>query len=726
MKNIGQGLFFDTRTPTHLRQVKTLTEFGWVEVFNGFWALKSEIDLGADPRDISLCHKQAYKLARVDQIEYLKPKAPEPTWLAPDHLPGLKEAQAFDLKPVPNESFLSFQNQFYKTGVRGKFVYDIECYDNYFLIAFMCISSNNIFYLEVIDGALTVNQSEDLKWIFENNTTVGYNSNGYDIFIASLAASGIDTKGLKSATEDIIENNERGYDVLKKFKVRKIKSDHIDIMHVAPGKGEEGGEGGSLKIYGGRVHTKRMQDLPFPPDTILSPDQISIVRHYCVNDLTTTLDLYNKLIPQLRLREKMGASYGIDLRSKSDAQIAEAVYRHRLKGILGDYWRPSFENLNGSFKFMMPEFVQFKTPMLNRVKKLIQDLVFDVDCSGKVSMPEQLGNLEITIADGVYKLGKGGIHSQERSVSYYSDDEFLIEEEDVESYYPRTMINQNIRPDALGNAFQVEFNDIVQTRLDAKHRGDESDSDSLKIVINGTFGKLGSAYSVLFNPQGMIQTTISGQLSLLMLIEEFELMDITVVSANTDGVVVKKPRSRLDEISKVVNNWMQKTGYKMEQTPYKSIHYANVNNYIAFAEEKGGIKAKAKGYLGYAGLSKNPTNEICIDAVVAYLKDGISIHETVLSCNDIRKFVTIRKVKGGGVFVNNDGQTIEYLGKAVRWYYAKNNDCRIVYAGSGNKVSKSDGAMPIMDLPEKLPHDLDLDYYINEANERLIEVGLNV
>lgn len=60
-----------------------------------------------------------------------------------------------------------------------------------------------------------------------------------------------------------------------------------------------------------------------------------------------------------------------------------------------------------------------------------------------------------------------------------------------------------------------------------------------KIQINGTFGKTGSPYSVLFAPTMLIQTTITGQLSLLMLIEWHEIYGIPVISANTDGVVIK-------------------------------------------------------------------------------------------------------------------------------------------------------------------------------------------
>ena len=52
--------------------------------------------------------------------------------------------------------------------------------------------------------------------------------------------------------------------------------------------------------------------------------------------------------------------------------------------------------------------------------------------------------------------------------------------------------------------------------------------------------------------------------------------------------------------------------------------------------------------------------------MIAFLRDGVPIRETIDNCSDIRKFITIRQVNGGAI-----DQHGNYLGKAVRWYYAK-------------------------------------------------------
>jgi hypothetical protein len=90
---------------------------------------------------------------------------------------------------------------------------------------------------------------------------------------------------------------------------------------------------------------------------------------------------------------------------------------------------------------------------------------------------------------------------------------------------------------------------------------------------------------------------------------------------------------------------------------------------------------------------------------------------TIMESRDIRKFVSVRNVTGGAV------KNGEYLGKNIRWYYAKDEMGEIVYAKSGKKVPRSDGARPLMQLPEQFPDDVNFDWYIAEAEKMLREIG---
>jgi len=129
-------------------------------------------------------------------------------------------------------------------------------------------------------------------------------------------------------------------------------------------------------------------------------------------------------------------------------------------------------------------------------------------------------------------------------------------------------------------------------------------------------------------------------------------------------------------------------------------------------------KVKTKGLYAEAGLMKNPTGAVAVEAVVAHLTTGADVRAHIESCSDVTKFLTIRSVKGGGV------QGDDYLGKTVRWYYsAKRRGATINYRTNGNKVAKSEGARAVMRLPEALPNDIDYDVYEAEARSILKQIG---
>jgi hypothetical protein len=299
-------------------------------------------------------------------------------------------------------------------------------------------------------------------------------------------------------------------------------------------------------------------------------------------------------------------------------------------------------------------------------------------------------------------------------VAHFSDEDTVLIDRDVESYYPRLMLNMNMRPGGFGSHFNTVYGGILEDRLAAKRSKDSVKSNSLKIVLNGTFGKTSNRYSTLYSPEFMIRTTLTGQLTLLMLIEALECYGIPVISANTDGIVIKCPRHELEVLNLIVQKWEKHTGLKTEETVYKALYSRDVNNYIAVKEDSG---AKAKGVYGPVSLSKNPQTPICAEAVINYLTKGLPIDDTVRGCRDISKFLTLRTVTGGAI---KDGQP---LGKAIRWYYAEGEAGAIHYATNGNTVPRSEGAKPLMDLPDRLPQDIDYEWYIRECEEILMAVG---
>jgi DNA polymerase elongation subunit (family B) len=531
-------------------------------------------------------------------------------------------------------------------------------------------------------------------------TYVTFNGLNYDFPIMSMAFNGADNQTLKWATDDIILHDLKPWHIEEKYGAPPLTLDHIDLINIAPGQV-------GLKAYGGRLHSHKLQDLPIDPAASISASDRILLREYCTNDLQTTADLYNKLKPQIELREQMSRGYGIDLRSKSDAQIAEAVIRKQMEERLGHrVYRPDIHP-DYKFKYQPPSFIKFQNPGMCRALEVIKNADMSLDKNGSVVMPQELESLRLRIGKGVYRMGIGGLHSTENCIGH----KMALVDRDVTSYYPSIILNLGLYPAHLGPEFLEVYRTIYQTRLAAKSEGNKVVADALKIVLNGSFGKFGSKWSVLYSPELMIQVTLTGQLSLLMLIEIMEECAVVVVSANTDGVVLFGEKFSIDMMTAY---WEGLTRFKTEETLYNALYQKDVNNYIAI---KADGKIKTKGLYALGGLSKNPTNTICVEAVIAKVTSGVPVEVTILTCPDIRKFSTVRQVKGGAKF------GAAYLGKAVRWYYAQNEKGYIEYATNGNKVARSDGARPIMELPDRVPDDLDYSWYIREANSILEDIG---
>lgn len=667
--------------------------------------------VGKRPDSVGLFWEEPKKI-KPPPMEKVKRIPPEPVWLNDDYLPLLDEALAWEPETYST-------NELWQAAAYGeRMVFDIENYPNYFLVMFKSIKTGKVFYFEKTeDQELATQMLERLASAF---CIVGFNSYNYDIPMLSLAIAGASFQQLQDAQFFLINERWRPYQVLAYFrklglKVPDIKFNHIDLINVAPLEG-------SLKEYGGRAHTQFMQDLPFDPGKPLEVYRLekqAILRYYCHNDLVTTNDLYKMLEADITLREELGKTYNLELRSKSDSQIAEAVIAKELERVTGS--RPERQEIMpGTFYYYYaPAYLQYKTELLRWVLATVCSTRFQVSEHGNIPLPKALEELKININGTEYQMGIGGLHSCESNIAHYADSEYTLIDRDVTSYYPFIILNNGFYPEHLGTAFVQVYRVIVDKRLEAKRAGNKKVADSLKITINGTFGKLGNKWSLMYSPSLMLQVTITGQLSLLYLIEKIELAGIRVVSANTDGIVIKCPRVRREELNLLIAEWERETRYETEEAEYCAVLSANVNNYIA-VQTNGKIKGKGQLGWGLTPLHKNPVNGICITAIERFLAQGIEIERTVHECRDFTQFVSVRKVTGGAV---RDGV---YLGKAIRWYYATGTEGEIIYAKSGNKVPRSENAKPVMRMPETFPNDINYAWYINEAYKMLSEAGYPV
>ena len=175
-------------------------------------------------------------------------------------------------------------------------LFDAEVFKNYFLVSFKCPVTKKIISFEMDDNKKL--NIPKLKWICENYCIVGFNSYSFDIPILAVAILGGDTATLKMFTNWIIydgcHRKEIEYHIKSQFELQedwKIPVwNHIDLIEVAP-------LSASLKLYSGRIHTQRMQELDIDPEKELTDKEKQVVKHYNINDLDNTGLLMTELTP---------------------------------------------------------------------------------------------------------------------------------------------------------------------------------------------------------------------------------------------------------------------------------------------------------------------------------------------------------------------------------------------------------------------------------------------
>lgn len=543
------------------------------------------------------------------------------------------------------------------------------------------------------------------KFILQQGVTfVGFNSKEFDNVIVSAFCAGRKEIDIKRIADDIIVNRLAPWVAMRKFSLNNIMIDDIDLIEVAPSFV-------GLKAYGARMHMPRLQEMPFAHDMVISPEQEPTLMEYCHNDVETTEELLRQLEKEVLLRVEMSRRYGVDMRSKSDSQMAEQAYIKSMGLKRKDNEVPK------TVTYTPPGFLKFLSADLQDLLDKVAAHTFNMNqMTGHVNLPDFLGLRTVKFGSGEYQLGVGGIHSvHDKKVCHVAGDDVICDI-DAASFYPSIILECGFIPASLGEAFVSEYRKIYEQRLEAKKNGDKTTDATLKISLNGTFGKLASKYSVLYAPDLMLAVTLTGQFTLLMLIEWLERAGATTLSANTDGIAIRYSRSLEEVIQKVVNRFGEVSGFSFEFTPYRVLAMKDVNNYIAVKPDR---SLKVKGIYAPLSLRKNPTAQVCADAVGAWLANGVSFEQTIKDA-PFCDFISARNVTGGGE------QMGQYLGKVVRWYQSNDPALEpIRYKTNGNKVPKTEGARACMTLLDKVKHPADLDYiwYRKEAIKIAVAVG---
>lgn len=389
-------------------------------------------------------------------------------------------------------------------------------------------------------------------------------------------------------------------------------------------------------------------------DRYVLPKYIKPMLYYNKNDVFLCGEMVRQKPDEVKLRYSISNAFGVNVLCSARANIADKLTVRFYSDMSGlppkKFIKERTERTKLSFKKIIFPHIKFKTPELQKMLSEMKEV-----CITRTN--KDAFSKEITFYDTTYTLATGGIHSQDRPRVCKSDDKYVYLHHDYTSYYPSIIISYNIAPKHLNKATFVKMVDYLkQTRVKCKHTKDEDGlviegvpnkigAEALKIVINSIYGKLGSELFFLYDRFAQMQVTINGQLMTMTLIEELELNGIHVISANTDGIVIKLPRDKFDVYKEITTRWNETNKMGADFEEYDLIVSRDINNYFDIQtdgtiEYKGALDPKQ--YL--KELKKGYDMPVVAIAVFNFFVHNIPVMETLRNHKDILDFCKTQNV----------------------------------------------------------------------------------
>lgn len=344
-------------------------------------------------------------------------------------------------------------------------------------------------------------------------------------------------------------------------------------------------------------------------------------------------------------------------------------------------------------------------------------------------------------------FGFGGIHSVDKPRIIHTTDKFYLTDKDCTGMYPRTIIEQKLYPEHLGENWYKGCEYIYNKRayeykpLAKKDKKAQSFSEAFKLASNGgSFGKSNESTSWQYDPMVAFSITLFNQFALLRFAEMLLLNNIQVLSLNTDGCVSYVGIEQKELYESICTEWEKLSGHTLEETLYKTLIQTSVNDYIAI-KTNGELKPKGDFVTDFE-LHKNKSAKIIPIALQEYFSKSIKVEETIMNHLNIFDFCLGVKSKGNNKLVHLDvltGDEIK-LQKVNRYYISKNgkNLLKRLEPLEGKKVTNQLDIFGLIDDGTREQeveagwlstiynkhenkqmdnYNIDYSYYINKANK---------
>ena len=480
-------------------------------------------------------------------------------------------------------------------------------------------------------------------------------------------------------------------------------------------------------------------------DRYILPKYVKPMLHYNKNDVYLVCEIARQKPDEIKLRYSLGAAYNINFLCSARSNIADKLITKFYAKETGLH-ESAFKNLRTNrtalaFKRIIFPHIHFKTVQLQNILEDMKKIVIyhtnkDAFCK------------KFEFYGTTYTLATGGLHSKDKPAVLKSTDKYVYTHRDVGSFYPSTMIAYNIAPKHLNQKIFINLlRNWRDTRIKCKHTDDEVArivpgvhnklaAEALKIVINAIYGKLGSDTYYLYDRLAQMQVTINGQLMALMLVEELELNGIHCVSANTDGIIVKCPRDKIELCNTIERNWCETNKLTIDSEYYDLFVTRDINNYVD-RQEDGKLECKGaldpKQYI--KDLKKGYDMPVVAKAACDYFLNGTPVMETLRNHKDILDFcktqnvgkqfeVVYQKVENGKVIDIHSQRHVRFYVSTKGVVIMKEN----VHDGKRSVLASGKPVIILNKLDDKdiSLRNIDYKYYYEEAYKIINPIKLGI
>ena len=532
------------------------------------------------------------------------------------------------------------------------YVYDLETYPNVFLMAVSQINSDNRWMFEISDWYDDLDGLVD--WVEmcrqTNARMVGYNNISFDYpvlhhLLTHQHSPEMSAKFICDKANSIIQSSDRfGHIIWDRDRLVE-QVDLFTINHF-----DNVARSTSLKLLEFNMRRAHIEDLPFPPSTILTAADAEVLREYNWEDIDATEQFYHESLEMIEFREELTRQYGRNFLNDNDTKIGKQFFIMELeKQRPGSCYttetgkrqpRQTVRNKISLSEVVFP-YIQFQHPEFQRIHNyFLSQTVYDAN---------DLTAVSATINDFRFDFGKGGIHGSIRDGIAVAEPDAPIIDLDVTSYYPSLAIVNRLAPEHLGDTFCDIYAQIKSQRV--QHPKGSAANKMLKLALNGVYGDTGNKYSPFFDMKYLLSITINGQLLLCMLAEHLmKIPGLQLIQINTDGLTVKVPRDGIPQLKAVSEWWQDFTKLDLEEVEYSRMFVRDVNNYIG---EYTDGKLKRKGaYENLPPADRNPTGwhqnlsaMVVPLAAEAFLTRGVPLRSFIHDHDDIMDFMLRTKIK---------------------------------------------------------------------------------